>query len=96
MAGRILTNVFEREDDPLYLLLYAAVASTCHRDYSIPGGAVSIAIYDNRIEISSTGVLPFDLTPEALSRPHASAWGDHRLASFFEALLKRGDEGQIG
>ena len=67
VAGRVLPNVFERVDDPLYppAALREAVANAlCHRDYSIAGGVVSIAIFDDRLEISSTGVLPFDLTPE--------------------------------
>ena len=44
----------------------------CHRDYSMAGGAVSIAIYDDRLEISSTGTLPFGLTPADLLQPHSS------------------------
>ncbi len=75
VAGRILPNVFERVDDPLYppaALREALANAICHRDYSIGGGTISVAIYDDRLEISSTGVLPFDLTPEDLTRPHAS------------------------
>jgi ATP-dependent DNA helicase RecG len=75
VAGRIVPNLFERIDDPLYPLaaLREALANAfCHRDYSIAGGAVSIAIFDDRLEISSTGNLPFDLTPEDLTRPHRS------------------------
>jgi ATP-dependent DNA helicase RecG len=75
VAGRIVPNLFERVDDPLYPLaaLREALANAfCHRDYSIAGGAVSIAIFDDRLEISSTGSLPFDLTPEDLKRPHRS------------------------
>jgi len=62
IAGRILPNVFERVDDPLYpmaALREALANALCHRDYSAGGGAVSIAIYDDRLEISSTGILPF-------------------------------------
>lgn len=36
------------------------------------GGAVSIAIYDDRLEISSTGILPFGMTPADLLQPHPS------------------------
>ncbi len=75
VAGRIVPNLFERIDDPLYPLaaLREALANAfCHRDYSIAGGAVSIAIFDDRLEISSSGILPFDLTPEDLTRPHRS------------------------
>lgn len=75
VAGRIVPNLFERVDDPLYPLaaLREALANAfCHRDYSIAGGAVSIAVFDDRLEISSTGSLPFDLTPEDLKKPHRS------------------------
>ncbi|HZP81512.1 MAG TPA: ATP-binding protein [Chthonomonadaceae bacterium] len=36
------------------------------------GGAVNLAIYDDRLEITSTGNLHFGLTVEDLKRPHTS------------------------
>jgi ATP-dependent DNA helicase RecG len=75
VAGRIVPNLFERIDDPLYppaALREALANALCHRDYNIPGGAISIAIYDDRLEISSTGILPCGLQPEDLLRPHQS------------------------
>ncbi|MGH9841016.1 MAG: RNA-binding domain-containing protein, partial [Blastocatellia bacterium] len=75
IAGRIVPNIFERIDDPLYppLGLREAIANAiCHRDYSIGGGAISVAVFDDRLEISSTGMLPFDIRPEDLLRPHRS------------------------
>lgn len=75
VAGRVLPNVFERVDDPLYppaALREALANALCHRDYSVPGGAVSVAIFDDRLKISSTGPLPFDLKPEDLVRQHPS------------------------
>jgi ATP-dependent DNA helicase RecG len=86
IAGRIVPNLFERIDDPLYppLALREAIANAlCHRDYGISGGAVSIAIYDDRLEISSTGVLPFDLKPEDLLRPHRSRPWNPLIAQTF-------------
>ncbi|MBS1808772.1 MAG: putative DNA binding domain-containing protein [Acidobacteria bacterium] len=86
VAGRIVPNVFERIDDPLYptTALREAIANAlCHRDYSIAGGAVSVAIYDDRLEISSTGILPFDLTPEDLLRPHRSRPWNPLIAQTF-------------
>ena len=78
VAGRIVPNVFERVDDPVYppAALREAIANAlCHRDYGAVGGAVSVAIFNDRLEIASTGILPFDLTPEDLKRPHASGRG---------------------
>jgi ATP-dependent DNA helicase RecG len=44
----------------------------CHRDYSIGGGSVAVAIFDDRLEVTSSGTLHFGLTPEALFAPHES------------------------
>ena len=86
VAGRIVPDVFERIDDPLYppaALREALANALCHRDYSIVGGAVSIAIYDDRLEVSSTGTLPFGLTPEDLTRPHTSRPWNPLIAQVF-------------
>lgn len=75
VAGRVLPGLFERVDDPLYppVALREALANAfSHRDYSIGGGSVAVAIYDNRLEITSSGSLHFGLTPEALFKPHES------------------------
>lgn len=75
VAGRVMPGLFERVDDPLYppLALREALANAfCHRDYSIGGGSVAVAIYDDRLEVTSSGTLHFGLTPEALLRPHES------------------------
>ena len=58
VAGRITPGLFERVDDPLYppVALREALANAfCHRDYSIGGGSVAIAFYDDRLEITSSG-----------------------------------------
>lgn len=86
VAGRIVPNLFERVDDPLYptaALREALANALCHRDYSIGGGAVSIGVYDDRLEISSTGMLPFGLTPEDLLRPHQSRPWNPLIANVF-------------
>lgn len=54
VAGRIVPNLFERIDDPLYppaALREALANAICHRDYSAGGGAISIAIYDDRLGV---------------------------------------------
>ncbi|MFP4622484.1 MAG: ATP-binding protein [Bacteroidales bacterium] len=75
VSGHFEENRLERIDKPglpPLALREALVNAICHRDYSIPGGAVSIAIYDDRTEIWSDGSLPFGLKPEDLSREHTS------------------------
>src|SRR5439155_12284518 len=75
IAGRVVPSLFEREDDPLYppVALREALANAlCHRDYSIGGGSVAVAVYDNRLEITSSGTLHFGLTVDQLYHPHES------------------------
>lgn len=75
VAGRVVPDLFERRDDPLYppeALREALANALCHRDYGAGGGSVSIGIFDDRLEIASTGRLPFDQRVEDLKRPHPS------------------------
>ncbi len=86
VAGRIQPNLFERVDDPLYppVALREALANAfCHRDYSIGGGSVALGVYDDRLEITSTGGLHFGLTPEALFLPHESLPWNPLIARVF-------------
>jgi ATP-dependent DNA helicase RecG len=86
VAGRIIPGLFEREDEPLFpleALREALVNAFCHRDYTIIGGAVSLAIYDDRLEIWSDGTLPFNLIPEDLKKVHASRPRNPIIAQVF-------------
>ena len=86
IAGRIEPGVFERVDDPLYppVALREALANAiCHRDYSIGGGSVAAAIYDDRLEVTSSGNLHFGLTAEALFAPHESLPWNPLIARVF-------------
>ncbi|MBS0585739.1 MAG: putative DNA binding domain-containing protein [Verrucomicrobia bacterium] len=86
ISGRVVPGKMIREDYPLYppLATREALAnSICHRDYTTPGGAVAIALYDDRLEIINPGVLHFDITPEKLARPHESKPWNPIIASVF-------------
>jgi ATP-dependent DNA helicase RecG len=90
VAGRVVPHLFERVDDPLYppeALREALANAICHRDYSIGGGSVAVAIYDDRLEITSSGPLHFGLTAEDLFRPHESLPWNPLVAGVF---YKRG------
>jgi ATP-dependent DNA helicase RecG len=90
IAGRIVANVFERVDDPLYppvALREALANAVCHRDYGTPAGTVGVAIYDGQLEISNPGRLPAGLSIDDLSRPHASVPWNPLIAS---VLYRRG------
>ncbi len=86
VAGRIIPGVFERVDTPLYppdALREALANAFCHRDYTIGGGSVAVAIYDDRLEITSTGTLHFGLTTEDLFEPHESVPWNPIIAQVF-------------
>ena len=72
---------------PLYPLLAireALANAICHRDYSIGGGSVGVAVYDDRLEVTSSGSLHFGLTPEKLFVQHGSLpWNPLIARTFF-------------
>lgn len=50
----------------------ALINALCHRQYDQPGGSVSLAIYDDRVEIINPGKFPNAITPESIKLPHDS------------------------
>ena len=90
IAGRIPPGSFLRVDEPLYppeALREAVVNAICHRDYGTGGGSIGIGVYDDRLEVTSTGPLPFGLTPDTLLEPHDSRPWNPLIA---EAFYRRG------
>jgi len=89
IAGRVLPGRIEREDRPKYpprATREALANALCHRDYGIAGGAVTVAMYDDRLEIGNPGQLHFGLTPEKLLAPHESRpWNPLIAGVFFRA-----------
>ena len=86
IAGRFESGRFERIDEPLYppLATREALANAlCHRDYAIGGGSIGVAVYDDRLEVTSTGPLHFGLTPEKLFAPHESLPWNPMIARTF-------------
>ncbi len=86
VAGRVVPDSFVRVDEPLYppLALREALANAlCHRDYTSGGGSVSVGIYDDRLEITSTGPLHFGLTPALLFMAHESQPWNPLIANAF-------------
>lgn len=86
VAGRITPGLLERVDEPLYppeALREALVNAFCHRDYAIAGGSVSLAIYDDRLEVGSSGPLHFGLTAADLFAPHESRLWNPLIARVF-------------
>jgi ATP-dependent DNA helicase RecG len=86
VSGTFEEGQLLRHDRPLYPILAlreALVNALCHRDYSIAGGAVSLAIFDDRLEIGSTGTLPQGITVADLKRDHFSQPRNPLLADLF-------------
>lgn len=100
VAGRIVPGLFERVDDPLYppVALREALANAfCHRDYAVHGGSVGLALFDDRLEISSTGPLRFGLRPSDLLAPHPSLPWNPTIASVFylRGIIEKWGRGTI-
>ena len=100
IAGRIEEGRIERIDEPLFppLATREALANAlCHRDYSIGGGSIGVAIYDDRLEITSTGMLHFGLTPEMLFAPHESIPWNPLIADAFyrRGIIERWGRGTL-
>lgn len=54
-----------------------------HRDYAEPSGDVAIVVFDDRIEIQSTGRLPNGITIDMLAGPHLSKPRNPLIANTF-------------
>ncbi len=100
IAARVVPYEMERQDRPLYppLAIREALANAiCHRDYTNPGESVSVAMYDDRLEVISPGGLHFGLQPEDLTRPHESRPWNPIIAEVFyrSGIIERWGTGTL-
>lgn len=75
LSGRITNHSLEREEQlevPYHALREALVNALCHRHWERYNLTISLAIYDDRIEIASPGTFPPQITPENIKEPHES------------------------
>ena len=98
VTGRITPGIIERVDEPIFPPLAvreALVNAFCHRDYANSGGAISVGIFDDRMEIWSEGTLPFGLTVADLKRDHPSRPRNPMIADVFfrRGLVERWGRG---
>ena len=73
LSGKI--NSLYREEEltiPYKALRECCINALAHRVYHKPGSSVSIAIYDDRIEVTNSGTFPADMTIERLLSTHDS------------------------
>jgi ATP-dependent DNA helicase RecG len=86
LAARFPEGKIFREDRlpvPPNALREILLNAVMHRDYSQPGSYVAVAVFDDRIEIWSTGRLLPEVTVESLSGPHRSKLRNPLIAEAF-------------
>ena len=98
VASRFVPGQMARIDIPKYPPLAvreALINGLIHRDYSVGGGAVSLAIFDDRLEVWSTGTLPPGMTVEKLKGTHESVPRNPLVATVFHrrGLIERWGRG---
>ncbi len=98
VAGWFEEGKWERQDRPQFpfkALREAIVNAICHRDYTAPGGAISIAMFDDRLEITNPGPLPQGITLAQLKQPHRSHPRNPLIAEpfFRRALIEKWGRG---
>ena len=62
----------ESLDIPIEALREALINALCHRSFDSISGSVSLAIYDDRVEIENPGHFPIGITPDTIKLPHDS------------------------
>lgn len=86
LPGKIVSGRMRRVEIPLIppeAMREILVNAFIHRDYSIAGGSVSLAIFDDRVEVWSTGTFPLGITAESLTRDHHSVQRNPIIADVF-------------
>ncbi len=76
----------ERLEIPVEALREAIINALAHRLYVVSGSAVSLAVYDDRVEIANPGAFPPDIPMETIDSEHESIPRNPRIA---EVLYKR-------
>ena len=87
MPAKIVPGQLRRVEAPLIpvdAMREILVNALIHRDYSIAGGAISLAIFDDRVEVWSAGTYPTGITPGMLTRKHLSVLRNPTIANLFQ------------
>ena len=90
IAGYFEPDNWQRIDQPAIpslALREALINAISHRDYMIYNTTITLAIYDDRLELWSAGELPSQLKLENLKTPHGSFPRNKNIATVF---YKRG------
>jgi len=92
---RRLLNLEETRNTPLLRGPYISLSRSFRKGAEVDGGAVSVALFDDRLEVWSTGKLPGGLNPERLKRVHESIPRNRLIADVFyrRGLIERWGRG---
>lgn len=86
IASFYQSDSFERIDKPTLPVLAvreAIINAICHKDYSQRSAAITLAIFDDRMEIWNNGILPRQITVEDLKKKHRSYPRNKLIANAF-------------
>lgn len=75
LSGKITNRSLMREERlevPVSALREALINALCHRQWEKQNLTISIAVYDDRVEIANPGILPPKITPENIKESHES------------------------
>lgn len=75
VASHFEKSNLARVDEPEYpfqATREALINAISHRDYASPGGSITLTLFDDRLEIANTGLLPAVITLTDLKKPHIS------------------------
>ena len=75
LGGKITNKSLKREERleiPVNALREALINALCHRQWEKSNLTISIAVYDDRVEIANPGVFPPQITPENIKDSHES------------------------
>ena len=89
LPGKIIPEDFHRQDKPLIpplAIREILVNALIHRDYTIYGGSIHLAVFDDRVEVWSAGRLPAGITAENLSKDHLSVRRNPIIADVFHLV----------
>lgn len=89
LRGRFEKNNIQRIDEPLIpseALREALLNAICHRDYEHPGSSIHLAVYDDRVEIVSSGGFMPGIQASDLKKPHHSILRNRLIAQLFYSV----------
>jgi ATP-dependent DNA helicase RecG len=86
VAARIVAGNPSRVETPAIpyaVLREALINALVHRDYSNAGGSISVAVYDDRVNITNIGSLPRGVEIRKLSKEHPSVQRNPLISNVF-------------